>query len=317
MMNMGENRVQNGVTDCPESRNEVSVEKWEKWPSRYAEEELRSLRASGTFRSHPGTFIRGQIIFLPTELLQIRLNSIMELKVLILELYLVNPYNEALRYVPTGNILRTELDVRKELDTAMNDQGERYIYQRFPYVVLDDTPSDSSGADSDPDEALSVASQATPAAPRTPSAPRPVTPPPPAPAHQPAPMPSPPRVPAWDGLRRMRGQARKTTGLPPRHQMAQRDEPSTQCPMRLSMWWDGIWAGRRLDPGVCPIYKHTELDDTGGVNEIKAFQEPMETDDIVQNCAELVVTIRIQDIQIVVNKTHWLSCWCSFQWITC
>ncbi|KAD4586385.1 hypothetical protein E3N88_23986 [Mikania micrantha] len=109
----------------------------------------------------------------------------------------------------------------------MDDQGERYIYQRFPYVVLDDTPSDSSGADSDPDEALSVASQATPAAPRTPSAPRPVTPPPPAPAHEPAPMPSPPRVPAWDGLRRMRGQARKTTGLPPRHQMAQRDEPST------------------------------------------------------------------------------------------
>ncbi|KAD4178698.1 hypothetical protein E3N88_14592 [Mikania micrantha] len=107
----------------------------------------------------------------------------------------------------------------------MADQGERYIYQRFPYVVLDDTPSDSSGADSDPDEALSVASQATPAAPRTPSAPRPVTPPPPAPAHAPAPMPSPPRAPAWDGLRRMRGQARKTTGLPPRHQMAQRDEP--------------------------------------------------------------------------------------------
>ncbi|KAD7478330.1 hypothetical protein E3N88_01466 [Mikania micrantha] len=42
-----------------------------------------------------------------------------------------------------------------------------------------------------------------------------------------------------------------------------------QCPMRLSMWWDGVWAGRRLDSGVCPIYKHTELDDTGVVNEVK------------------------------------------------
>ncbi|KAD3067033.1 hypothetical protein E3N88_34913 [Mikania micrantha] len=29
----------------------------------------------------------------------------------------------------------------------------------------------------------------------------------------------------WDGMRRMWGQARKTTGLPPRHQMAPRDEP--------------------------------------------------------------------------------------------
>ncbi|KAD2804884.1 hypothetical protein E3N88_38261 [Mikania micrantha] len=35
------------------------------------------------------------------------------------------------------------------------------------------------------------------------------------------------------------------------------------------MWWDGVWAGRRLDSGVCPIYKHTELDDTGVVNEVK------------------------------------------------
>ncbi|KAD4585046.1 hypothetical protein E3N88_22647 [Mikania micrantha] len=33
--------------------------------------------------------------------------------------------------------------------------------------------------------------------------------------------------PAWDGLRRMRGQARKTTGLPIRRQMAPRDEPDT------------------------------------------------------------------------------------------
>ncbi|KAD4585828.1 hypothetical protein E3N88_23429 [Mikania micrantha] len=38
---------------------------------------------------------------------------------------------------------------------------------------------------------------------------------------------------------------------------------------KLSMWWDGVWAGRRLDSGVCPIYKHTELDDTGVDNEVK------------------------------------------------
>ncbi|KAD4982322.1 hypothetical protein E3N88_18993 [Mikania micrantha] len=30
MMNVGENRARNGVTDCSESRNEVSVEKWVK-----------------------------------------------------------------------------------------------------------------------------------------------------------------------------------------------------------------------------------------------------------------------------------------------
>ncbi|KAD3338390.1 hypothetical protein E3N88_33911 [Mikania micrantha] len=89
--------------------------------------------------------------------------------------------------------------------------------------------------------------QATPAGPHTPSDPRPVTPPPPSPVLPPAapilPSPShsplvhisaerrqdssPRRVPEWDGLRRMRGQARKTTGLPPRRQMAPRDEPPT------------------------------------------------------------------------------------------
>ncbi|KAD5508001.1 hypothetical protein E3N88_15704 [Mikania micrantha] len=39
--------------------------------------------------------------------------------------------------------------------------------------------------------------------------------------------PSPQRVLDWDGLRHMRGQACKTTGLPPRRQMAPRDEPNT------------------------------------------------------------------------------------------
>ncbi|KAD6118848.1 hypothetical protein E3N88_10119 [Mikania micrantha] len=104
------------------------------------------------------------------------------------------------------------------------------------------------GGDSDPSEALSAASQATPVGPRTPSSPRPVTPPPPPSPVLPSAVPilpspphsplvhtsaerrqdsSPRRVPAWDGLRRMRGQARKTTGLPIRRQMAPRDEPQT------------------------------------------------------------------------------------------
>ncbi|KAD3336676.1 hypothetical protein E3N88_32195 [Mikania micrantha] len=98
----------------------------------------------------------------------------------------------------------------------MADQGERYIYQRFPYVADISLPQ-------------------TPPAP----VPAPVPPPPPAfpiipsPPHSPPADPvadrrqsiSPPRVPAWDRLRRMRGQARKTTGLPPRPQMVTRDEP--------------------------------------------------------------------------------------------
>ncbi|KAD5802421.1 hypothetical protein E3N88_13781 [Mikania micrantha] len=121
----------------------------------------------------------------------------------------------------------------------MADQGERYIYQRFPYVLVDDTPSSSSGSDSDPSEAVSLASH-TSTVPPIPPLPEPVpVPPPPAlpiipsPPHSPPAEPvadqrqsiTPPRVPAWDGLRRLRGQARKTTGLPPRHQMAPRDEP--------------------------------------------------------------------------------------------
>ncbi|KAD4586009.1 hypothetical protein E3N88_23610 [Mikania micrantha] len=37
------------------------------------------------------------------------------------------------------------------------------------------------------------------------------------------------------------------------------------------MWWDGVWAGCRLDSGVCPIYNHTDLDITCGVNEVKVL----------------------------------------------
>ncbi|KAD5803489.1 hypothetical protein E3N88_14849 [Mikania micrantha] len=123
----------------------------------------------------------------------------------------------------------------------MADQGERYIYQRFPYVILDDTPSSSSGSDSDLSEASAAASQAAPPVPQTPPAPVPATPPLPASPvssrHSQLPVEnapadrrqsaSPPRIPVRDGLRRMRGQARKTTGLPPRHQLAPRDVPTT------------------------------------------------------------------------------------------
>ncbi|KAD4586095.1 hypothetical protein E3N88_23696 [Mikania micrantha] len=142
----------------------------------------------------------------------------------------------------------------------MADQGERYIYQRFPYVVLDDTPSSSSDYDSDPSEVSAAASQADIPLPQTPPAPvpvpAPVPPPPPAfpiipsPPHSPPADPvadrrqsiSPPRVPAWDGLRRMRGQARKTTGLPPRHQMAPRDEPQAVHEVGESSHQAEMWA---------------------------------------------------------------------------
>ncbi|KAD6454897.1 hypothetical protein E3N88_09603 [Mikania micrantha] len=94
-------------------------------------------------------------------------------------------------------------------------------------------------------KAVSLASHAS-TVPPIPALPEPVPVPPPPPAlpiipsppHSPPAEPvadqrqsiTPPRVPAWDGLRRMRGQARKTTGLPPRHQMAPRDEPQADPP---------------------------------------------------------------------------------------
>ncbi|KAD4888702.1 hypothetical protein E3N88_20775 [Mikania micrantha] len=39
--------------------------------------------------------------------------------------------------------------------------------------------------------------------------------------------------------------------------------------MWISMWWDCVWVGCRLDPFICPIYKHTDLDITCDVNEVK------------------------------------------------
>ncbi|KAD7117251.1 hypothetical protein E3N88_04519 [Mikania micrantha] len=113
-------------------------------------------------------------------------------------------------------ILATQVEFRDEILSNMgriDGRPRREIH--LSAVSLRDTrryPELKFGSDSDPSEASAAASQA--------DAPVP-------PAPEPAPMPSPPRAPAWDGLRRMRGQARKTTGLPIRRQMAPRDEPDT------------------------------------------------------------------------------------------
>ncbi|KAD5507841.1 hypothetical protein E3N88_15544 [Mikania micrantha] len=168
MMNMGENRVQNGVLDCSESKNEekfLSVEQLDS--SRYAEAGLRVLRGT--------------------------------------------------------RCMKNILDSSGFL-CAMADQGERYIYERFPYVVLDDTPSSSAGADSDPVEASSAASQATPVVPHTPSSPRPVTPPPP-----PSPLPPPPAspiVPSPPHSPLVHASAERRQSSSPQR-MAPRDEPQT------------------------------------------------------------------------------------------
>ncbi|KAD3067892.1 hypothetical protein E3N88_35772 [Mikania micrantha] len=97
MRNMGENRVQNGDTDGPESQNEVSVEKWKKMvfavrdgevegSPRYAMHEnildssgfLRGTRSHFGFwsRTSPGTFLQVQINVLSVELRQIRISSL-------------------------------------------------------------------------------------------------------------------------------------------------------------------------------------------------------------------------------------------------
>ncbi|KAD6796511.1 hypothetical protein E3N88_07407 [Mikania micrantha] len=121
---------------------------------------------------------------------------------------------------------------------AMANPPEHYIYQRFPYVILDDTPSSSSGSDSDPSEASVATSHAVPQVAATPPQ-VPHTPP----RHPHVTdedtsagrreSPPPQTVAVWDGLRRMRGQARKTTGLPPRRQLAPRDEPKPMLQLIL------------------------------------------------------------------------------------
>ncbi|KAD2394030.1 hypothetical protein E3N88_41007 [Mikania micrantha] len=136
---------------------------------------------------------------------------------------------------PFGGDASLIVAISKRLMKAMADPPECYIYQRFPYMILDDTPSSSSSSDSDPSEESAAASQAIPPVQQTPPLPVPASPV--SSRHSQLPTEnvpadrrqsvSPPRVPVWDGLRRMRSQARKTTRLPPRRQMAPRDVPTT------------------------------------------------------------------------------------------
>ncbi|KAD4584981.1 hypothetical protein E3N88_22582 [Mikania micrantha] len=84
MVNVGENRARNGVTDCPESRNEENFQSMELLDSsRYATERLMILRDE-TFSSnhyseairshgwHQGSYLQVLIVVLPSELRLIR-----------------------------------------------------------------------------------------------------------------------------------------------------------------------------------------------------------------------------------------------------
>ena len=102
-----------------------------------------------------------------------------------------------------------------------------YIVQIVPRVLLDDTPSGSSSSDED-ESVHSSHRSPPPVVPQIPVPPRSPTPPPP--AQSPIRYPAVPHdfVPLIrPGERRMRGQLRKTTGLPPRGPLAPRDPPSS------------------------------------------------------------------------------------------
>ncbi|KAD5961525.1 hypothetical protein E3N88_12998 [Mikania micrantha] len=138
-----------------------------------------------------------------------------DIKVLILELYLVNPcvaeqktlivlsvdtpftgrIASPLAIKDNGEDALTALATTNFVYSAMANPGENYIYQRFPYIILDDTPSDSSGSSSGavPSHASSVSSQVGPQLPATPPGSPFIPPPPPGspPVH------SPPHSPPW------------------------------------------------------------------------------------------------------------------------
>ncbi|KAD4584929.1 hypothetical protein E3N88_22530 [Mikania micrantha] len=57
MMNVGENRVRNGVTDCPESRNEEIFQNIELLDSSRYATDLKYLKSSG--------FLRGNVFTSP------------------------------------------------------------------------------------------------------------------------------------------------------------------------------------------------------------------------------------------------------------
>ncbi|KAD3336899.1 hypothetical protein E3N88_32418 [Mikania micrantha] len=229
MMNVGENRVRNGVLDCPKSKNEEKFLSVDRMAHRDSSGNSRGTRS-------------------PFWLLVAMKNQDFDAFKQSFEAIRSHESSQGTCFHTLIVVLAAEIRQIRDFDcTAMADPAEQYIYQRFPYLRLDDTPSSSAGSDSDPSEASSAASQATPAGPHTiipqtcytTTTTSPILPPAapilPSPPHSPW-VPtsaerrqgsSPRRVPAWDGLRRMRGKARKTTGLPPRHHMAPRDEPQT------------------------------------------------------------------------------------------
>ncbi|KAD3337404.1 hypothetical protein E3N88_32924 [Mikania micrantha] len=188
-------------------------------PSKFSSSNPQNLHFEGltTFRSLPGTFIRVQIIFLSAGIRQNRISSLAPVaSVPIAVRYQGNSDDTNETYDIISGDERWGCDrVVSEPQQWQTKERDIYIYQRIPYVMSDDTPSSSSGSDSDPSEAVSLASH-TSTVPPIPPLPEPVPVPPsppappiiPSPPHSPPADPvadrrhsiSPPRVPAWDGL---------------------------------------------------------------------------------------------------------------------
>ncbi|KAC9514747.1 hypothetical protein E3N88_45719 [Mikania micrantha] len=75
MMNVGENRARNGVTDCPESQNEEKFQSMELLDSsQYATERLRTLRGTRWLKNilDSSGFLRGKECFQDKERFQSR-----------------------------------------------------------------------------------------------------------------------------------------------------------------------------------------------------------------------------------------------------
>ncbi|KAD3066358.1 hypothetical protein E3N88_34238 [Mikania micrantha] len=222
-------------------------------------------------------------------------DTIIDLKVLIFELYLVNPYVAEQK---TLIVLLVDTPFAGRIASPLGDSDHRSPLTSetsplcFRNRFSDVRPDTSSAPDSDPSEASTAASrapsvvpQAQPALPHSPLEPRPVTPPPPAlpiipsPPHLPPVDPvadrmqsiSPTRVPVWDGLRRMRGQARKTTGLPPRKQLAFRDEFHARHGCKS---WYVKWA---CDKSLC-------LNALYGSFDPSKLKSEIEDPDVVERC---------------------------------
>ncbi|KAD4982164.1 hypothetical protein E3N88_18835 [Mikania micrantha] len=140
-------------------------------------------KAIRSHRSHPGSSQQVLIVVLTAELRLIRIISLLSasryfatsiLSVINIktmrhqDIYrrIVSSQNKNItvrKELDTGPMEDSDQPVRQHLSTSMADRGEQYIYQRFPHVIVDGTPSSSSGFDSDPSEASTAASQAPPA----------------------------------------------------------------------------------------------------------------------------------------------------------